>query len=226
MLSPRACHTKAVASPDRDRRLRAARLYLVADRAALERVLDGALAGGVGVVQLRDKEASDEELLDAARALGERCRAAGALFLLNDRPDLAAAAGTDGVHVGQDDEPVAAARAAVGEEAIVGLSTHSVEQAAAGARSGADYIAVGPVHETPTKEGRPAIGLDAVRWAAANVELPWFAIGGLNAANVHEAVAAGARRVVVVRAIAEAPDPEAAARTLRAGVERSFVGTA
>ncbi|HEU4977476.1 MAG TPA: thiamine phosphate synthase [Solirubrobacteraceae bacterium] len=215
-----------MASAERQQRLHDACLYLVADTAALERVLDAALAGGVDVVQLRDKTASDEELLRAAQAIGARCREAGALFLVNDRPDLAAAAGADGVHVGQDDEPVAAARALVGEDAIVGLSTHSVEQAHAGARSGADYIAVGPVHETPTKEGRAAIGLEPVRWAAANVDVPWFAIGGLDARNVHEVVDAGARRVVVVRAIAHAENPRATANELRIHLERSGDGQA
>lgn len=226
MLPPGSWHTRPVASPERQQRLHAARLYLVADTAALERVLGGALAGGVDVVQLRDKTASDDELLGAAQSIGARCREAGALFLVNDRPDLAAAAGADGVHVGQDDEPVADARAVVGEDAIVGLSTHSIEQAQEGARSGADYIAVGPVHETPTKEGRAAIGLEPVRWAAANVELPWFAIGGLHARNVHEVVAAGARRVVVVRAVAHAENPRAAANELRIHLERSPDGQA
>jgi thiamine-phosphate pyrophosphorylase len=199
---------------DRRARLREARLYLVADRAGLDRALDGALAGGADVVQLRDKTAGDDELLDAARTFAGRCRAAGALFVLNDRPGLAAAAGADGVHVGQDDDSVAAARAAVGPDAIVGLSTHSVEQAAAGALSGADYIAVGPVHATPTKQGRPAIGLDPVRYAAEHVELPWFAIGGIDAATVGDVAGAGARRIVVVRAITAAEDPAAAAKAL------------
>ncbi|MGZ4268451.1 MAG: thiamine phosphate synthase [Solirubrobacteraceae bacterium] len=203
---------------DRRARLREARLYLVADRDGLARALEGALAGGADVVQLRDKAASDDELLAAARDVRARCHDAGALFVLNDRPDLAAACDADGVHVGQDDDSVAAARAAVGEEAIVGLSTHSIVQARAGARSGADYIAVGPVHATPTKAGRPAIGLEPVRYAAANVALPWFAIGGIDAETVADVVAAGARRVVVVRAIAQAGDPEAATRSLREAV--------
>ncbi len=205
---------------DRRARLREARLYLVADRAGLARALDGALAGGADVVQLRDKEAGDDELLAAAPALRDRCHAAGALFVLNDRPDLAAACGADGVHVGQDDDSVAAARAAVGDDALVGLSTHSVEQAEAGSAGGADYIAVGPVHATPTKEGRPAIGLEPVRWAAAHVTLPWFAIGGIDEAAVAEVVGAGATRVVVVRAIAAAADPERATRALREAVCR------
>jgi thiamine-phosphate pyrophosphorylase len=191
-------------------------LYFVADRAGMARALDGALAGGVDLFQLRDKEASDDELLGAAHDARERCHAAGALFLLNDRPDLATACGADGVHVGQDDMPVARARAIVGPDAIVGLSTHSIEQAQAGSGSGADYIAVGPVHATPTKEGRPAIGVEPVRYAAAHIAVPWFAIGGIDAANVGEVVNAGAQRIVVVRAIADADDPEAAARALRA----------
>ena len=211
-------------------RLAAARLYFVCDRAPggrrLAEVLAPALAGGVDVFQLRDKRATDDELLDAALRARDLCRAAGALFLLNDRPDLAAAAEADGVHVGQDDEPVAGARAHVGGSRLVGLSTHSEAQADASAQLDVDYIAVGPVHATPTKEGRPAIGLDPVRHAAATVARPWFAIGGLDAANVHEVVKAGASRIVVVRAIAQAQDPEAAARQLREAVERRPVGTA
>jgi len=211
---------------DRRARLHDARLYLVADLAGLDRALDGALAGGVDLVQLRDKAAGDAELLDAGARFGARCRAAGALFLLNDRPDLALAADADGVHVGQDDEPVVAARARVGRERLVGLSTHGIAQARAGARSGADYLAVGPVHATPTKAGRPAIGLEPVRFAAAHLELPWFAIGGLDARTVGAVVAAGARRIVVVRAIAAAHDPERAARALRAALDGAPVGAA
>jgi thiamine-phosphate pyrophosphorylase len=203
---------------DRRTRLGDARLYLVADRDGLAHALDGALAGGADVVQLRDKQATDDELLAAAEAARARCHAAGALFVLNDRPDLAAACGADGVHVGQEDASVARARAAVGDDALVGLSTHSIEQARAGAGSGADYIAVGPVHATPTKQGRPAIGLEPVRYAAGHVELPWFAIGGIDGDTIGEVAAAGATRVVVVRAIAGAENPEAAARALRLAV--------
>jgi thiamine-phosphate pyrophosphorylase len=223
---PGACQTVAVATvPDRRARLQTARLYFVADRGGLEHALDGALAGGADLIQLRDKDAGDGELVEAAAWARERCARAGALFILNDRPDLAVAVGADGVHVGQDDMPVAEARAVVGEDAIVGLSTHSVAQADAGARSGADYIAVGPVHATPTKEGRPAIGLDPIRHAAAQITgLPWFAIGGIDQHNVGEVVAAGAGRAVIVRAIAHADDPEAVARALRAALARTPVG--
>jgi thiamine-phosphate pyrophosphorylase len=203
---------------DRRQRLRDARLYFVADRAGMDRALEGALAGGADLFQLRDKDASDDELLAAAERARERCHAAGALFLLNDRPDLAVTCGADGVHVGQDDMPVARARELVGDAALVGLSTHSMQQAQAGCRSGADYIAVGPVHATPTKEGRPAIGVEPLRYAAAHVDLPWFAIGGIDAETVADVVRAGARRVVVVRALAEADDPEATARALRASL--------
>jgi len=207
---------------NRFQRLRSARLYFVCDRAPggrpLADVLAAALAGGVDLFQLRDKAANDEELLATAEEARVLCHAAGALFLVNDRPDLAALAGSDGVHVGQDDEPVEAARAVVGAERIVGVSTHSIAQADAGARSGANYLAVGPVHATPTKEGRPAIGLEPVRHAAGHVGLPWFAIGGIDPQNVDEVVAAGAERIVVVRAIAEAEDPEQAARALREAV--------
>jgi thiamine-phosphate pyrophosphorylase len=211
---------------DRRQRLRDARLYFVADRDGMERALDAALAGGADLFQLRDKDASDDELLAAAESARERCRAAGALFILNDRPDLAAACGADGVHVGQDDTPVARAREVVGAEAIVGLSTHSMKQAQAGCRSGADYIAVGPVHATPTKEGRPAIGVEPIKYAAAHVSVPWFAIGGIDTATVRDVVRAGARRIVVVRALAEADDPEATARALRASLNGGRRGRA
>ena len=211
-------------------RLDAARLYFVCDRTPggrpLATVLEAALRGGVDVFQLRDKTASDAELLEAAAAARALCDAAGALFVLNDRPDLVAEAKADGVHVGQDDARVAEARAVVGEERIVGLSTHAPEQLASAA--GADYAAVGPVYATPTKPGRPPTGLDYVRHAAAHAPVPWFAIGGIDPGNVATVTAAGARRIVVVRAIAEAGDPEAAARALRGALDRSgdLVGAA
>src|SRR5690349_4864463 len=203
---PPACQTVDVSftsGAERRARLQDARLYFVADRGGLEHALDGALRGGADIVQLRDKTATDEELLRFAAWVRERGAAAGALFVLNDRPDLAVRAGADGVHVGQDDMAVAEARAAVGDELIVGRSTHSIAQADEGAASGADYIAVGPVHATPTKEGRPAIGLEPVRHAAANVDaVPWFAIGGIDTETVRDVAAAGATRAVIVRAIA------------------------
>jgi thiamine-phosphate pyrophosphorylase len=213
-----ACQTVGVDSgAERRARLQDAHLYFVADRGGLEHALDGALRGGADLVQLRDKTADDDAIVAAAAWAAERCAAHDALFILNDRPDLAVRVGADGVHVGQDDTSVAEARAIVGADRIVGLSTHSVAQADAGAVSGADYIAVGPVHATPTKEGRPAIGLEPVRHAAAHVDrLPWFAIGGIEPGTIGAAVAVGATRAVVVRAIAHAGDPEAVTRALRA----------
>src|SRR3954454_16881627 len=210
-------------------RLDSARLYFVCDRTPggrpLAAVLEPALRGGVDVFQLRDKNADDDALLEAAAEARALCDAAGALFLLNDRPDLVAAAGADGVHVGQADMPVALAREVVGSDRIIGLSTHGPEQLAAA--EGADYVAAGPVHATPTKPGRPAVGLEYVRHAAAHARLPWFAVGGIDATNVGEVIAAGARRVVGVRAIAEAADPEVAARGLRDAIAATgaLVGT-
>lgn len=207
---------------DRLGRLERARLYLVCDARpggrALAGVLGPALAGGVDVFQLRDKTADEGGLLAAAAVARELCAAAGALFILNDRPDLVAAAGADGAHVGQDDLPVAEARRLAGPEAIVGRSTHTPEQVRAAHAGGADYLGVGPVHATPTKPGRPAVGLELVAFAARSASRPWFAIGGITPQNAGEAVAAGAARCVVVRAIAEAADPQAAARALRAAL--------
>jgi thiamine-phosphate pyrophosphorylase len=186
---------------------------------ALADVLRPALAAGVDVFQLREKDASDEELLRHADVARACCAETGALFVLNDRPDLVAGAGAGGVHVGQHDTPVPEARATVGAERVVGLSTHSVAQADAADAADVDYFAVGPVHATPTKEGRPGVGLDPVRHAARTATTPWFAIGGLDAATVPAVLDAGAQRIVVVRAIAEAEDPGAAARTLRRMIE-------
>jgi thiamine-phosphate pyrophosphorylase len=201
---------------ERRDRLARARLYLVCDRRPPD-FLRAALAGGVDLLQLRDKAASDADLLAAARTFRSCCDEAGALFLLNDRPDLAVASGADGVHLGQDDMKPARARQILGEELIVGRSTHSVAQI--DAATDVDYIAVGPVHATPTKPGRPAVGLEPVRHAAAHARVPWFAIGGLDSDNVGDAIAAGARRVVVVRAITEAADPYAAAQALRGALD-------
>jgi thiamine-phosphate pyrophosphorylase len=203
-------------SDDRRQRLARARLYLVCDASFGAAGLQAALAGGADIVQLREKDADDGVVLAAAAEFRRTADEHGALFILNDRPDLAAAAGADGVHIGQDDAAPARARAVVGDDAIVGLSTHSTAQADAAQGSGIDYFCVGPVHTTPTKAGRPAIGLEPVRYAASAARVPWFAIGGLDAGNVAAVVRAGARRIVVVRAIAHADDPEAAARALRA----------
>jgi thiamine-phosphate pyrophosphorylase len=234
---------------ERRTRLAAARLYLVCDSKPRGReltdVLQAAIAGGVDVVQLRDKCLSEDELTQAARIARDICKRLGALFIVNDRPAVALAAGADGVHVGQEDMPVAQVRELVGPEMLIGLSTHApAEIDAAGVRPsipgesalipgetasaavgnsflGADYIGVGPVHATPTKPGRPAVGLELVRYAAAHARAPFFAIGGIHAGNVASVLEAGARRVAVVRAITDAAEPERAARDLRARLERA-----
>ena len=196
------------------------RLYLVCD-ARPESLLRAALSGGVDLIQLRDKSLDDDALIAAARHFRAAADAFGVPFVLNDRPDLVAACRADGVHVGQDDMTPGQARRIVGPDAIVGLSTHAPAEFDAGqADAEVDYLAVGPVNETPTKAGRPAAGLDYVSYAAERSSgRPWFAIGGLHAGNVHEVTDRGARRIVVVRAIADADDPESAARALRAALD-------
>ena len=196
----------------RRQRLLNARLYLVCD-AQPDDFLRTALRGGVDVVQLRMKRAEDADILDAARRFRQACSEHDALLILNDRPDLVRAVGADGVHVGQDDASVAAARREVGDELLVGLSTHSPAQI--DGADGADYIGVGPVHETPTKPGRPAVGLELVRYATEHSSVPFFAIGGISPQNVHEVRAAGGRRVAVVRALTEADDPGRTAEQLK-----------
>jgi thiamine-phosphate pyrophosphorylase len=236
MLAPsRPCQTEIVEPVSarshklmRASRLQAARLYLVCG-AQDDRFLEAALRGGVDVVQLRLKQASDHQIISTSHRFARVCAAHGALFILNDRPDLVAESGADGVHVGQDDMPVARARELVGPDRLVGLSTHGRAQIdAAGKIEAVDYIGVGPVYETPTKPGRGAVGLDAVGYAAARAALPFFAIGGIDDRTVGAVVAAGARRIAVVRALVDAPDPEAPARRLRQALEaeREAVGAA
>jgi len=195
--------------------LDAARLYFICGIDRLDTV-GPALRGGVDIFQLRDKHAGDDELLRAAAVARRLCSEHGALFIVNDRPDLAVAAGADGVHIGQDDMTIADARAIVGPDLLVGRSTHTPAQIDASA--GADYIGVGPVHATPTKLGRPAVGLELVSYAVAHGRVPFFPIGGIDAANLADVVGVGATRAAVVRAISEAADPEAAARALRAAL--------
>jgi thiamine-phosphate pyrophosphorylase len=213
-----ACQTCGV--DERRQRLSEARLYLVCG-AQPDWFLHAALRGGVDIVQLRSKGASDADILAAARHFRSVCTEHGALFILNDRPELVEAAGADGVHLGQDDSPIAEARRLIGAERLIGLSTHTPGQI--DSAEGVDYIGVGPVHETPTKPGRAAVGLRLVRYAAAHARIPFFAIGGIDASNAEMVRAAGAERIAVVRAVTEAADPEAAARELlQAGVR---VGT-
>jgi thiamine-phosphate pyrophosphorylase len=204
----------------RRQRLQAAHLYLVCDDRP-DDFLAAALRGGVDVVQLRIKDGADEDILGAARRFRAVCDAYEALFILNDRPDLVRAADADGVHVGQEDTAVAQARELVGPDRLIGLSTHSPAQVDAAARTDVDYIGVGPVHATPTKPGRPAVGLELVRYAASNAAVPFFAIGGISPANVNDVAAAGAERIAVVRALTDAVDPERTAGELRTAVDRA-----
>jgi len=205
----------------RRERLAGSRLYVVSDarqeKGDLGPFLDGILSAGVDIVQLREKEAEAGDLLRWGQVFREAATRHGALFVVNDRPDVAVAVGADGVHLGQNDLPVDLTRRLVGHELIVGLSTHGEDQLRA-ASGQADYVCVGPVHETPTKPGRPAVGLELVRVAAGLERRPWFAIGGIDPDNLRAVVGAGARRIVVVRAVTLSEDPAAAVRRLLAGL--------
>jgi thiamine-phosphate pyrophosphorylase len=229
---PAMAHLRPVPDPtgeQRRARLAAARLYLVCDCMPGERDLSDflaeAISGGVDIVQLREKHLEDEFLAEAASVAADACDAHGALFILNDRPDIAAAVRADGVHVGQQDMSVADARKIVGPEMLIGLSTHApseIDAAVAKSADGSphvDYIGVGPVHCTPTKPGRAAVGPELVSYAAAHARVPFFAIGGIDSENILTVLDAGASRVCVLRAVCDARDPERAALTLRAALE-------
>jgi thiamine-phosphate pyrophosphorylase len=210
-------------------RLAAARLYLCTDarreRGDLAQFADAALAGGVDIIQLRDKGSAGEQRLGPLEARGElaaceiladAARRHGALFAVNDRADIARAARADVLHLGQGDLPPGVAREIVGPDTLIGLSTHDRDQTAAAAAGAADYFCVGPCWPTPTKPGRRAPGLRLVRAAAElGTDKPWFAIGGIDAQRLPDVLDAGARRIVVVRAITAAEDPRAAAERLR-----------
>ncbi|WP_006244694.1 thiamine phosphate synthase [Mycolicibacterium tusciae] len=215
---------------DRPRsRLAEAQLYLCTDarreRGDLAEFADAALAGGVDIIQLRDKGSPGEqqfgplearEELEVLAVLADAARRHDALLAVNDRADIAVAAGADVLHLGQDDLPLAVARSIIGSGPLIGRSTHDNAQVAAATSEDVDYFCVGPCWPTPTKPGRAAPGLDLVRTAAQNrTSKPWFAIGGIDSARLDEVIAAGARRVVVVRAITAADDPRAAARLLK-----------
>ena len=225
--------------PDPDalrQRLATARLYLCTDarreRGDLAEFADAALAGGVDVIQLRDKGSTGErrfgamearEEIAALEVLADAARRHGALFAANDRADVARAAGVDVLHLGQDDLPLVVAREIIGAGPLIGRSTHDAAQVNAAVSEagpvGIDYFCVGPCWPTPTKPGRQAPGLDVVRAAAASgSDVPWFAIGGIDAERLPQVLDAGARRVVVVRAITAAEDPTVAAMQLRAAL--------
>ncbi|WP_433549547.1 thiamine phosphate synthase [Streptomyces sp. CA-294286] len=204
-----------------------ARLYLCTDarkaQGDLPAFLDAVLSHGVDIVQLRDKGMEAGEELEHLAVFADACRRHGKLLAVNDRADVAHAVGSDVLHLGQGDLPVPAARAILGQDVVVGRSTHAESEVdAAVAESGVDYFCTGPCWPTPTKPGRYAPGLDLVRYAASlRQDRPWFAIGGIDAGNLDEVLAAGARRVVVVRALTEAADPAAATAEL-AGRIRSY----
>ena len=203
------------------RRLADARLYLcTGNRPDLAEFADAALSGGVDVIQLRETGLEARAELAALEVLAEACARHGALLSVNDRADVALASGADVLHLGQDDLPVPWARKILGEDVVIGRSTHDEAQASAAAdEAGVDYFCTGPCWPTPTKPGRPAPGLDLVRaTAATGTTRPWFAIGGIDEARLPEVLAAGASRVVVVRAITEAEDPRAAASRLAAAL--------
>jgi len=216
---------RAVAGGDdagrwRRERLRRSQLYVVTDarerRGDLAAFVDAILGAGADLVQLREKDAEAGDLLRWAEVVRRASSRHGALFVVNDRPDVALAVGADGVHVGQNDLPVSFVRELVGPDVLIGLSTHDETQLES-APATADYVCAGPVHPTPTKAGRPATGVGFVRFAADRMDgsRPWFAIGGIDTRTLPDVVEAGATRVAVVRAVTEASDPGAAVRLLR-----------
>ena len=196
------------------------RLYVIVDRSAVGgrdpvRVAEQAIRGGADCIQWRDKDSPDGPFLEVAARLRELTRRTGSLFVVNDRLDVALACGADGVHLGHEDIPVPRARSLAGDRLLIGRSTHSTEGGRRAQEEGADYIGVGPVFATPTKPGYPAVGLDLIRQASAGIRIPWVAIGGIDLQNLPLVLSAGAARVAVVRAVAAASDPEAAARALK-----------
>lgn len=198
-------------------RLTDKKLYLVTnsdkfenDDAFLDAVAS-ALKGGVQILQLREKNSSAERIIKLGKKIRDLCTTFNALFIINDRVDIAQVVKADGVHLGQDDIDIQSARELLDSNMIIGISTHAPKQALTAQSQGADYIGVGPVFETPTKEGRKAVGLEYVKWACENIEIPFFAIGGIDSSNCNEVIENGAKRIAVVRAIINNKNPEKAA---------------
>lgn len=196
-------------------KLNRAKLYLVTSPTPnLFSIVEAALKGGLSLVQYRNKEADDSVQLAAGKQLCDLCHQYDALFLMNDRADLALAVGADGVHLGQQDIPIAVARQVLGPNKIIGRSTTNPHEMASAIAQGADYVGVGPVYKTPTKPGKAPAGLDYVRYAVTHCPLPWFAIGGINGDNIQTVIEAQAPGVAVVRALMSATDPEKTAKEL------------
>jgi thiamine-phosphate pyrophosphorylase len=206
-----------VAMPDR---LEGRRFYLCTpDRPDLATFVDDCIRGGVDIVQLRDKEADARTILKRATVVRDVCREHGVPFILNDRPDLALECDADGVHVGQDDAPPALARRLLGPDKIVGFSTHSEVDLAIAEREPVDYISVGPINPTPTKPGRPGVGLGYLRFAVDNAPVPFYVTGGVNPRSIGDLLASGATRFVAVRWLTQAEDAYEAAKALRRAID-------
>jgi thiamine-phosphate pyrophosphorylase len=188
--------------------LEKSRLYLVTSASdQLFFTVEAALQGGLTLVQYREKVADDSIKLSHAQKLRQMCHHYGALFIMNDRVDLAIAVDADGVHLGQQDVPIALARQLLGPQRIIGRSTTNPDELQRAIAEGADYIGVGPVYETPTKAGKAAAGLEYIQYAAKHASVPWFAIGGIDPSNINDVLASGAQRVAIVRAIMQAEQP-------------------
>ncbi len=183
-------------------------LYLVTSPASsLFNIVEAALQGGLKLLQYRDKNTNDIERLDTAYKLRQQCLQYGAIFIINDRVDLALAVDADGVHLGQQDMPIAVARMLLGPQRIIGRSTTNPDEMQRAIGEGADYIGVGPVYQTPTKADKAAAGLEYVRYAASHCPIPWFAIGGIDVNNVNDVISSGAERIALVRSLMQAEQP-------------------
>jgi thiamine-phosphate pyrophosphorylase len=196
------------------------KLYVVIDRKGCGNrdpvyVAEEAIAGGADIIQLRDKGSSASETLEIGRAIRGLASKKKALFIINDRVDIAVALDADGVHLGREDLPIEAARSMIGRGKLIGLSTHSLPQALDAQKRGADYIGVGPIFSTPTKPDYKAVGIDLIREVRENVKIPFVVIGGIDGSNIDKVIAAGAGRVAVVRAVCGAKDIRGAAERLK-----------
>ncbi|MDD3150190.1 MAG: thiamine phosphate synthase [Candidatus Gastranaerophilales bacterium] len=210
-------------------RLMDKKLYLVTDSSKFStedeflNAVASALKGGVQIIQLREKTANAKIIINLGRKVRELCSLYNALFIINDRIDIAQIIDADGVHIGQDDVDIEYAREILGENKIIGLSTHSPEQAIDAVNRGADYIGVGPVFTTPTKPGRQSVGLEYVEWASKNIDIPWFAIGGIDLENINDVINSGASRIAVVRAIINAGNPDIAVQNFKQALDCDFI---